>query len=137
MQDVLGIAQSVLHLALSNAAFAGVAALLVWGFSRLCRKPALIHALWLVVLLKLLTPPIWNLPIHLAIRDKPHPQPLTVAIETKVNPDPSSDLQKSEGAQIDEPMPELLGKVPGATESSPQKLEFLFDQNPPAETRIE
>ena len=137
MQDVLGIAQSVLHLALSNAAFAGVAALLVWGFSRLYRKPALIHALWLVVLLKLLTPPIWNLPIHLAIRAKPHPQPLTVAIETKVNPDPSSDLQKSEGAQIDEPMPELLGKVPGATESSPQKLEFLFDQNPPVETRIE
>ena len=118
MQDVLGIAQNVLHMALSNAAFAGVAALLVWGFSRLCRKPALIHALWLVVLLKLLTPPIWNFPIHLAIHAKPHAQPLTVAIESKAIAVPASDSQKSEPTHVDDAVGQLLQDVPNGLQAS-------------------
>ena len=137
MQDVLGIAQSVLHLALSNAAFAGVAALLVWGFSRLYRKPALIHALWLVVLLKLLTPPIWNLPIHWAIHIKPHAQPVTFAVETKTVAPPSSDAQKTEPARIDDSVPPLLEDVPKSIEASARDLEFLFGQAPSTQTQIE
>lgn len=137
MQDVLGFAQSMLHMALSNALFAGVAALLVWGFSRLCRKPALIHALWLVVLLKLLTPPIWNLPIHVAIHAKPHVQPVIVAIESKPIAVPSSDLKKPAPSQIDEPMPPVLDDVREKIDVSAQDSVRLFEQSPSVEIRAE
>lgn len=136
MQDVLGIAQSVLHLALSNAAFAGVAALLVWGFSRICRKPALIHALWLVVLLKLLTPPIWNLPIHWAIHARPHAQPVMVAIESKPIAVPSTDL-KPAPAQIDETMPPAMDELHEKIEVSAEDPERLVEHSSSVGIRAE
>ena len=43
------IAWGVLDVALSNAAVAAAAAVLVWIASRIWRKPALSHALWLIV----------------------------------------------------------------------------------------
>ena len=52
---------SLLRIALSNAACAAVLALLAAAVSRtLPRRPALAHALWLLVLLKLLTPAMWT-----------------------------------------------------------------------------
>ena len=52
--------------ALSNAVMATVLALLVAALGRACRRPALMHGLWLLVLLKLVTPPLvewpWALP---------------------------------------------------------------------------
>jgi beta-lactamase regulating signal transducer with metallopeptidase domain len=54
---------NLLHLGLSNAVTAGVLALLVAASCFfLHRRPALIHGLWLLVLLKLLTPPLVRLP---------------------------------------------------------------------------
>ena len=55
----------VMRIALSNAALAAVAALLAWTAGKLARKPALTHALWLIVLLKLVTPPLWSVPVKL------------------------------------------------------------------------
>jgi beta-lactamase regulating signal transducer with metallopeptidase domain len=49
---------ALLQIALSNALIAGGLALVAFGLGRLCRRPALAHALWLLVLLKLLTPPL-------------------------------------------------------------------------------
>jgi beta-lactamase regulating signal transducer with metallopeptidase domain len=46
------------EIGLWNAAASAVLALLAAGLSRLCRRPALTHTLWLLVLLKLLTPPL-------------------------------------------------------------------------------
>jgi beta-lactamase regulating signal transducer with metallopeptidase domain len=40
----------------------GLAAI-VWVLTRFCQRPALAHALWLLVLLKLVTPPLWQFPI--------------------------------------------------------------------------
>src|SRR5207249_11480448 len=37
--------------------------LLVAGFTRWCRRPAVRHGLWLVVLLKLLVPPFVSIPV--------------------------------------------------------------------------
>src|SRR5215831_11016869 len=54
---------TLLEIALSNAAVAALLALMAAGLSSLCRRPALAHRLWLLVLLKLVTPPI--LPVHL------------------------------------------------------------------------
>lgn len=47
----------------SNVAVAGALALLALGVSRIWRDPHLTHALWLLVLLKLITPPIVQAPV--------------------------------------------------------------------------
>jgi beta-lactamase regulating signal transducer with metallopeptidase domain len=46
----------LLDMGLSNAVMATVLALVAAGVSHVCRRPALAHALWLLVLLKLATP---------------------------------------------------------------------------------
>src|SRR5947208_2885040 len=46
----------LLHVSLSNAVAATVLAVVAVVTSRLCRRPALTHGLWLLVLLKLVTP---------------------------------------------------------------------------------
>ncbi|HSD29206.1 MAG TPA: M56 family metallopeptidase [Vicinamibacteria bacterium] len=51
------------RLLLTNAAAAGLIALLAWGASRVVRRPAVVHALWLLALLKLVSPPIAPLPL--------------------------------------------------------------------------
>jgi beta-lactamase regulating signal transducer with metallopeptidase domain len=52
---------SLLRIALSNAVYAAILAPLAAVISRLLpRRPALGHALWVLVLIKLLTPPIWT-----------------------------------------------------------------------------
>ena len=54
---------SLLHVGLGNAAAATALALAAWLACRALRgrRPAVAHALWLLVLLKLLTPPLWTL----------------------------------------------------------------------------
>jgi hypothetical protein len=49
--------ESLVHALLGNALAVTFLAGLVAGLSRVCRRPALIHSLWLLVLLKLVTPP--------------------------------------------------------------------------------
>ena len=49
---------TLLALALANAACAAVLAVPAYLVSRYTRRPALAHALWLLVLLKLITPPL-------------------------------------------------------------------------------
>jgi beta-lactamase regulating signal transducer with metallopeptidase domain len=55
--------ESLLYFGLGNAVAATVLAVAAATVSRLCRRPALIHCLWLLVLLKLLTPPFLTVPI--------------------------------------------------------------------------
>lgn len=50
--------RTLLELTLSNAIVALVPAILAILVGLCCRRPALVHALWLLVLLKLLTPPL-------------------------------------------------------------------------------
>jgi beta-lactamase regulating signal transducer with metallopeptidase domain len=45
---------------LGNAVAATVLALLASAVGLVCRRPALVHSLWLLVLIKLITPPIWQ-----------------------------------------------------------------------------
>src|SRR5258708_3908208 len=54
--------QTLLEIGLSNAVVAAVLALLA-GASRLVPRPALTHSPWLPVLLKLITPPLFTIPI--------------------------------------------------------------------------
>src|SRR5262245_36224708 len=49
---------------LSNAAVAALLALIALAVWQSCRSPVIRHAAWLVVLLKLLTPPLFTIPLH-------------------------------------------------------------------------
>src|SRR6516164_825238 len=54
--------RTLLEMGLSNAVFAAILALPVAAIGRLCKRPALAHSLWLLVLLKLVTPPLVAVP---------------------------------------------------------------------------
>jgi beta-lactamase regulating signal transducer with metallopeptidase domain len=55
--------EMLLQVGLSNALVASVLAAGVACVSRYVRRPALVHSLWLLVLLKLITPPLWSVPV--------------------------------------------------------------------------
>ncbi len=69
----------LLHAGLSNAVSATFLALLVACLGRpLARRPAVLHCLWLLVLVKLVTPPLYTVPIPLlgkpaALEESPAP----------------------------------------------------------------
>src|SRR5439155_11750010 len=85
----------LVEMVLSNAAVATVLALLAAVVSQLCRRPALTHSLWLLVLLKLVTPPL--MPVQLpwsldSVTETPVPAPKEIVanhepIETAAEPD--------------------------------------------------
>src|SRR5437588_10989545 len=54
---------TLLQMGLSNALMATILAVLAAGIGRLYHRPALIHGLWLLVLLKLITPSFILYPI--------------------------------------------------------------------------
>jgi beta-lactamase regulating signal transducer with metallopeptidase domain len=54
--------RTLLDVGLANAAVATLLAVGAWVLGRVVRRPAVAHVLWLLVLLKLLTPPLW--PVH-------------------------------------------------------------------------
>jgi beta-lactamase regulating signal transducer with metallopeptidase domain len=53
----------LLELAWKNVAIAGALALIAASVGRFVRRPALTHVLWLLVLVKLITPPLWHLTV--------------------------------------------------------------------------
>jgi len=55
--------ETLLHLGLSNALAAAVLGLIVAAVGWVVRRPAVTHSLWLLVLLKLLMPPLWVITI--------------------------------------------------------------------------
>jgi bla regulator protein blaR1 len=56
---------ALLQIGLTNAAMAAVLAVAAAGAGKICRRPALVHALWVLVLVKLVTPPLVVVPISL------------------------------------------------------------------------
>ena len=58
---------TLFDIAVTNAVIVVPLAVLVWLVSRVARRPALTHALWIVVLLKLVTPPLFHLPVTFSI----------------------------------------------------------------------
>ena len=53
----------VLQVGLTNAVLATLLAVVVWCVTRIVRRPAVAHVLWLLVLVKLVTPPFFSLPL--------------------------------------------------------------------------
>jgi len=106
---------SLFHVGLGNAAAATALALAaaVVCFTLRGRRPAIAHALWLLVLLKLLTPPLWTLPLWTlpvsgwfhseapAPVDPSHPAAAVTMSFAEV-PD---DVIDEEGSVTDKPLP--------------------------------
>ncbi len=57
------------HLAVGNALLVTLLCLPAWLLARLCRRPAVCHAVWLLVLLKLVCPPLWEISLPSRARD--------------------------------------------------------------------
>lgn len=53
----------IVEVGLSNAAAAVVLAIVALAVSLCCRRPAVVHAMWLLVLIKLVTPPLVHIPV--------------------------------------------------------------------------
>jgi beta-lactamase regulating signal transducer with metallopeptidase domain len=54
---------ALLRLVLTNAVLAGLLALAAWVASRFVRRQAVVHGLWLLALVKLVTPPLVGVPL--------------------------------------------------------------------------
>src|SRR5687767_4017611 len=67
--------EHLLQITLSNTLLAALLALLALATTRLFRRPALSHALWLLVLLKPIPPPPWNVSLPLTPADPPPTKP--------------------------------------------------------------
>lgn len=104
---------SLLTIGLSNALAAAVLAVPAVLVSRTGRRPALAHALWLLVLLKLVTPPLWWVPVPLPAVAESVP-----AIEVALSPvEPLDSLLVPEddtaaALPFAEPARETLADVP-------------------------
>jgi beta-lactamase regulating signal transducer with metallopeptidase domain len=81
----------LVRVALSNTLLAAMLALAALAISRTFRRPALSHALWLIVLLKLITPPLWNIAVPLMPPEK---------IPTHILPPSNLSLPPTEPAPI-------------------------------------
>src|SRR5215471_1271703 len=55
--------QTLIEIGLSNIAMAAALAAVAVIVGRTCRRPALTHGLWLLVLIKLITPPLFFVPM--------------------------------------------------------------------------
>src|SRR5438132_10963338 len=75
----------LISMTLTNAVLATLLALVAFAASRLVRSPALTHLLWVVVLLKLITPPLVQVPIGWKLEILPEP------IVEVAHADPSDD----------------------------------------------
>src|SRR3954447_23893132 len=93
---------------LSNALLAGLLALLALAVGRFSRRPALVHSLWVLVLIKLVTPPLVPLPVpgwrQPAAQASPAPAPAGEAAAGPLAlapvPLPPAEEPRPEGAAV-------------------------------------
>lgn len=67
-------------IAITNALTAVPLALLAWVVGRCTRRPALTHALWIVVLMKLVTPPLFQFPVPVSLSPETQTASATIPV---------------------------------------------------------
>ncbi len=97
----------LLEVGLSNCLMALLLALVAACVGRLCRRPALTHGLWLLVLLKLVTPPLFRVPV-------PWPEHAELVTREEVAVLPAAPADLPEQALPAEPLPREVGAVAAA-----------------------
>jgi beta-lactamase regulating signal transducer with metallopeptidase domain len=101
----------LLQVGLSNALVAGGLALVAVAVSSVCRRPAVIHALWLLVLLKLVTPPLVRVPVPWPVSDdRP---PATPAVRAALPEAPPAAV----------PLPDAAEEFPAAGDEAQDAFE--------------
>jgi beta-lactamase regulating signal transducer with metallopeptidase domain len=131
---------TILEIGLSNALMASVLALAAFAVSRLWRRPALAHALWLLVLIKLITPPLfpvampWPMTVELAAVEAPPHEPPPLAFDWRL-PLEDGELAATSfaGAPLPPPMEPLVMPVAGEAVVVPPPstlTETAFDWTP-------
>ena len=88
--------ESFLNGVASNVVLAGALALVVFSLTRVWRSPQLAHALWLLVLIKLLAPHVFNVPIY----DEWSSPRRAVGAGLSVGPDNERGVNVAEGASV-------------------------------------
>lgn len=86
-----------LNIVVANTLIAAVLALIALSVTKVCRNPHLAHALWLLVLIKLVTPPIVTFPLE-ALRFADVPPAGTAEIVEVTLDDPSVTWPAPHGA---------------------------------------
>jgi WD40 repeat protein/beta-lactamase regulating signal transducer with metallopeptidase domain len=77
----------LVQVGLSNAIVAGGLAVLVWSIGLVYRRPAVLHVLWLLVLIKLVTPPLIALPLSVGwVRIDAGATPSSAALAASARP---------------------------------------------------
>jgi beta-lactamase regulating signal transducer with metallopeptidase domain len=115
---------TLLQVGLSNAAVATFLALIAGVATIFCRRrPALVHGLWLLVLLKLLTPPLARVPV---------PNPIPAREATTI--DNVADLpdQKAELPDVADNANKIDAARLAAANVDDSALDFGSDTDPPA-----
>lgn len=106
---------TLLTMGLSNLAVAAVLAAIAWAAGRWLRRPALTHGLWLLVFLKLLTPPMVAVPV---IRTSAPAAAVAVApapavVEQREQPAPPAPAAPAQDRAV------VLPKAPAAQQAKP------------------
>lgn len=121
-----------LRLLLTNAVLAGLLALVAWVVSRFTRRQAVVHGLFLLALLKLVTPPLVELPLLPAGESVPKATEATSSSSEVVVPAPAAPSTFAapwarivEGARTD--------AAPGST--GPRSARGALAGAPPADAR--
>src|SRR5262245_34729365 len=89
---------TVVDAALLNALLVVPLAVFAAAVSHLLRRPAVAHALWLLVLLKLLTPPLLRLPIPW-VEDEAAPAVAALPPEVSADPAPPEEPPGGDAAE--------------------------------------
>jgi beta-lactamase regulating signal transducer with metallopeptidase domain len=105
---------------LSNALAAAILALIAVAFGAFYRRPALTHGLWLLVLVKLVTPPLIRIPVAWPAA----PEPIQAEISSATDEPPPAILSLAP----EEPAAILLLAVP------PEDEPAVSESAPPADT---
>lgn len=111
--------RAIVEYGLANAAAATALAMLALAVGTLIRRPAVRNALWVVVFVRLLLPPIWNIPLPIPVATTGNEsQSTVVAIDNSVVTEqvPSFPLEPSiVEDNVNEAQPAAAGPMPEST----------------------
>jgi beta-lactamase regulating signal transducer with metallopeptidase domain len=92
--------ETLLRIGLSNALASAVLALVAVAMGRVCRRPALVHGLWVLVLFKLVTPPLVDVPIPVPTAANTPTTPQTIAAAAEPAPTLVIEVRGEEGLVV-------------------------------------
>jgi beta-lactamase regulating signal transducer with metallopeptidase domain len=109
-----------LRVGLGNAVAATLLAVAAAAVGRLARRPALAHGLWLLVLLKLLTPPLWQVSVPWPEGDGPPPAAAELPPAPALPADTLTALAAPAAADEPPALPEQPAAAPPPPRAAPR-----------------